>query len=72
MDDVSLTLYLFPQPAIPAPDNCTLGDIRLVGGNTSAGEVQLLYGNLWGSVCYSGWDNRDAGVVCKQLGYNFG
>eukprot|EP00731_Ephydatia_muelleri_P017284 Em0010g382a len=56
----------------PPPDNCTLGDVRLVGGNASIGEVQVCYGNVWSSVCYAGWDNRDAGVVCKQLGFTSG
>ena len=70
----SLMLFLpeFLSSATPPPDNCTLGDVRLVGGNASIGEVQVCYGNVWGSVCYAGWDNRDAGVVCKQLGFTSG
>ena len=62
----------FLSSATPPPDNCTLGDVRLVGGNASIGEVQVCYGNVWSSVCYAGWDNRDAGVVCKQLGFTSG
>ena len=48
--------------------NCTLGDVRLVNGTSDLeGRVEVCFGNLWGTICHNSWDNRDAGVICKQL-----
>lgn len=45
--------------------------VRLVNG-TSAGEgrVEVLYGEVWGTVCNDGWSHKDAEVVCRQLNYS--
>ena len=48
--------------------SCTLGDVRLMNGTSELeGRVEVCFGNLWGTICHNSWDNRDAGVICKQL-----
>ena len=33
------------------------------------GLVQLCRNGKWEHICANGWDNNDASVVCKQLGF---
>uniref|UniRef100_A0A1X7UMK1 SRCR domain-containing protein n=1 Tax=Amphimedon queenslandica TaxID=400682 RepID=A0A1X7UMK1_AMPQE len=50
--------------------NCTTGHVRLTGGQSQyVGLVEICYGGVWKSICPRGWDNREAQVVCRQLGF---
>ena len=47
------------------------GAVRLQDGtDISNGRVEMCQNGIWSSVCSNGWDQIDAGIVCRQLGYS--
>ena len=56
--------------------DCSNGNVRLTNNsvpstNIGEGRVEICHDNVYGIVCANRWDSIDAGVVCRQLGYNF-
>lgn len=35
------------------------------------GQVEVFFGDEWGSVCDDGWGEEEAAVICRQLGFDF-
>ena len=51
--------------------DCVDGDVRLQDGTQpSNGRVEICQHGIWQSVCSSHWDQNDAVVLCRQLGYD--
>ncbi|XP_063406054.1 neurotrypsin-like [Mytilus trossulus] len=47
-----------------------MGDLRIIGGSQeNKGRLEILYNDTWGTVCDDDFDNIDASVACRQLGY---
>ena len=45
-------------------------DIRLVNGPSDAeGRVEIRYNDIWGTICNDNFDDNDALVLCKMLGF---
>lgn len=48
-------------------------EVRLANGHGAyEGRVEIFMNGQWGTVDEDPWDNNDAGVVCRQLGYMYG
>lgn len=49
---------------------CQNGDIRLINGsNMREGRIEICVNETWGTVCDTTWTATDAGIACRQLGY---
>ena len=66
-----------PFPLCPV-DTCSEGDVHLysIEGYSRfldivTGEAQICMNGVFGSVCDDFWDNDDASVICRQLGFSF-
>ena len=47
---------------------CVEDNLRLVGGKRY-GRIEICKNGEWGTICNDGWDNTDASVACRQLGF---
>ena len=49
---------------------CQDGDLRLIGNSTQQGRVEICFDNTYGLICRGLWNEPDAQVVCRQLGFS--
>ena len=50
---------------------CPDGDVRLRDGEQeNEGRVEICIDNQYGTICDDLWDNKDAAVICGQLGFS--
>jgi len=45
------------------------GDVRIVDGTISQGRLEVLLLGAWRAVCPNDFDDTDATVACKDLGF---
>ncbi len=53
-------------------ETCTDGRVRVVSGDgleSREGRVEVCYRGVWGAILDDRWTNRDAAVVCREMGY---
>ena len=41
----------------------------VAGRNDSEGRIEVLYNDIWGTICDDMWDSLDAAVACKEAGW---
>ena len=49
---------------------CQEGALRLAGGSINRGRVEICMDEIWGTICSTYWEQSDAIVACRQLGFS--
>ena len=64
-----ILIIYFIQTSTGSNSSMMYGALRLTGGNSSMGRLEINIDGVWGSVCLRSFSMRDGHVACRQLGY---
>ncbi|EPY75886.1 hypothetical protein CB1_001533018 [Camelus ferus] len=59
------------QKGQPGAKGESLMSVRIIG-SSNRGRAEVFYNGAWGTICDDGWDNSDATVFCRMMGYSSG
>ena len=71
-EDVAVSCTDNTSAADDSDSTTSVTPVRLVGGSSSRGRLEVLHGGLWGTVCGDFFTAAVARVVCKMLGLGSG
>ena len=67
------TLPCFAGAEAQCEGGAVVGDVRVLGTQTEslvAGRLEVCFEMGWRPVCDDGWDEREAVVTCRNLGFS--
>lgn len=61
-----------PPPRDGGGGTGTEGQLRIVGDSSAHGRLEVFHDGQWGTICDDAFDENDATVACRELGFSEG